>query len=266
MKKFIVTGICIVIIVLAFIFFNLGLIVKTAVNAYGPNVTKTGMHVENADVSVFKGQATIENIIIDNPEGFIAPHAIHVGSVFVDVDETSIIKDVIIIDRIEVNKPEITYEIKGNTDNIYTIINNMKKPKKAGKTTETKKAQHTVKKRVVIRDLILRDVKVIMTVPALKGETISTSISEIHFKNIGQKENGVLLPEVLLRVLTELYGQIISPDVISVLTKEMKVFGVEIEDLGRQTRRQLESIADDLYDMKDEVEAIKGQFNELFGK
>ena len=266
MKKFIVTGICIVIIVLAFIFFNLGLIIKTAVNAYGPDITKTVMRVDDAKVSLLTGEVRFTDFMIGNPKGFTAPHAIHVGSVFVDVDETSLAKDVIIIDRIEVNQPEITYEIKGNTDNIHTIIDNMKKMKKAAKTTETKKPEHTGKKRVVIRDLILRDVNVVMAIPALKGETISTTISEIHFKNIGQKEKGVLLPEVLLRVLIELYGQIISPDVISVLTKEMKVFGVEIEGLGHQTRQQLESIADDLYEMKDEVEAIRDQFKELFGK
>ena len=266
MKKFIVTGICVVIIVLAVIFFNLGLIIKTAVNAYGPDVTKTVMCVDDAKVSVLTGQARFTDFMIGNPEGFTAPRAIHVGSVFVDVDETSITKDTIIIDRIEVNKPEITYEIKGNTDNINTLIHNIKKTKSTGKPAEKKETEKKSGKKVVIRDLILRDVKVIMAVPGLKGETISTSISEIHFKNIGQKENGVLLPEVLLRVLTELYGQIISPDVISELTKEMKVFGVEIENLGRQTRQQLESIADDLYEMKDEVETITDQFKELFGK
>jgi hypothetical protein len=266
MKKIIITGICLLILISTLLFLNLGLIIKTAVNAYGPDVTKTVMHVDDATVSLLAGEARFTDFMIGNPKGFTSPHAILVGSVFVDVDETSLTKDVIIIDRIAVNEPEIIYEINGNTDNIHTIINNMKKPQKAVKPNEKKETGKKAGKKVVIRDLILRDVNVIMAVPGLKGQTISTAISEIHFKNIGQNEKGVLLPEVLLRVLIELYGQIISPDAISKLTKEMKIFGVEIEDLGRQTRRHLESMADDLYEMKDDVEAIRDQLGELFGK
>lgn len=274
MKKLIVTCLCIILAVIVFIgigIYNLDFIVKTAVNAYGPEVTKTEMHLGGVDVSVLRGRVRLENFVIGNPEGFEAPHAIRVGSVLVDLDETSLIKDTIIIDRIEVSQAEITYEIKGNTDNIETIIDNIKKNKSTHKApekkeTDKKETDKKAGKHVVIRDLILRDINVRMVIPGLKGEVISTRISEVHLRNIGEKENGLLLSDVFLQVLNALHGEIISPDVISVLTKGVKVFGVEIENLGRQSKEQLDSLAEDLYDIKDEVETITDQLKELFGR
>lgn len=273
MKKLIVTCLCIILAVLVFAgigIYNLDFIVKTAVNAYGPEVTKTEMHLDGVDVSVLRGRARLENFVIGNPEGFEAPHAIRIGSVFVDVDETSLIKDTIIIDRIEVSQAEITYEIKGNTDNIETIINNIKKnkstPKSTHKPAEKNGTKRKAGKKVVIRDLILRDITVRMVIAGLKGESISTRISKVHLKNIGERENGLLLSDIFLQVLNALHGEIISPDVISVLTNGLKVFGVEIEHLGHQTKDQLDSIADDLFDIKDEVETIADQFKEMFAR
>ncbi len=48
-----------------------------------------------------------------------------VGSVLVNVDEKSLTSNTIVIDRIEMINPEITYEKKGETDNFNTILKNI---------------------------------------------------------------------------------------------------------------------------------------------
>jgi len=252
MKKWLTGFVCVilfVVIVLMVAVFNLGTIVKSAVNTYGPEITKTQMRVDNADVSVFQAQAGLQNFILGNPEGFSSPHAITVGSILIDVDETTLTKDTIIIDRIEVIAPEITYEIKGTTDNFRAMIDNMKKPghsEKKAQKQDGKKAPKKDGKKVIIRDLLLKDIKLKTSADLAGGDIGTTTVSEIHLRNIGEKQNGVDMAQALLMVLNELYSQVISTDTLDIL------------------KDKLEGLDDELDGVKDQVKSIGGQLKGLF--
>jgi len=119
MKKWLYVEIGAIVVIIAIIIFglsNLGPIIKKAVNSYGPKITKTELHVDDVGVSIFSAEAKIKNFFLGNPSGFKTPSAMEVGSVLVDVDEKSLSNNTIVIDRIEVIRPEITYEKKGRTD------------------------------------------------------------------------------------------------------------------------------------------------------
>jgi hypothetical protein len=249
MKKSLIGFVCIllfVVIVLMLAIFNLGTIVKIAVNTYGPEVTKTQMQVDKADVSIFQAQAGLENFILGNPEGFSSPHAITVGSILIDVDESTLTKDTIIIDRIEVIGPEITYEIKGTTDNFRAMIDNMKKPEKAEKKVGEKKVEKKDGKKVIIRDLLLKNIKIKTSADLVGGDIATTTISEIHLRNIGEKQNGVDMAQAVLMVLDELYSQVISQDTLDLLKKEF------------------EGLGDGLGNVKEQMKSIGGQLKGLF--
>jgi len=243
MKKWLVGFVCVVlfvVIVLMLAIFNLGTIVKSAVNTYGPEITKTQMQVDKADVSVFQAQAGLENFVLGNPEGFSSPNAITVGSIIIDVDETTLTQNTVIIDRIEVNQPEITYELKGMTDNFRAIIDNMEKSESPGKKGGEKKAQTKDRKKsgkkVIIRDLILKNIKIKTASDIVGGDIVSTTISEIHLRDIGEKQNGVDMAQAVLMVLNDIYSQVISPDTLDTLKNGLEDIGNELELLGGELK------------------------------
>jgi len=243
MKKWLVGFVCVVlfvVIVLMLAIFNLGTIVKSAVNTYGPEITKTQMQVDKADVSVFQAQAGLENFVLGNPEGFSSPNAITVGSIIINVDETTLTQNTVIIDRIEVNQPEITYELKGMTDNFRAIIDNMEKSESPGKKGGEKKAQTKDRKKsgkkVIIRDLILKNIKIKTASDIVGGDIVSTTISEIHLRDIGEKQNGVDMAQAVLMVLNDIYSQVISPDTLNDLKNGLEDIGNELESLGGQLK------------------------------
>jgi uncharacterized protein involved in outer membrane biogenesis len=113
MKKFIYAGIALIVVVAAVLIIglsNLGPIIKTAVNKYGPAMTKTDLRVHDVSISILSGEAKLKDFYLGNPKGFKSPEAMRVNAVYVDVDEKSITHDPIVIDRIEVVGPKITYE------------------------------------------------------------------------------------------------------------------------------------------------------------
>ena len=254
MKKWLVGLLCVILfaaIVLTVAVFNLGAIVKIAVNTYGPDIIKPELRVENADVAVFQGRAELTDFILGNPEGFSSPHAMTVGSALVDVDESTLTRDTIIIDTIEIRQPVITYEIKGTTDNFRTLINNMKKPAKPagpGKPAEKQEAEKKDGKKVVIRDLILKDITIKTAAAMAGGDIATTTISEIHLKNVGEKQNGVQIAQAAILVLNEIYGQVMSQDVLG------------------QLKNQLKGLEDEFEGVKDEVKSIGGQLKGLFNR
>jgi hypothetical protein len=247
MRKWLTRLICIIILV-SFValaaLFNLGKIIKYAVNKYGPDITKTEMQLGHADVSLSGGKIKLENFILGNPENFSSPNALTVDSVIVDVDEKTLTHDTVIIDRVELLQTEITYEIKGTTDNFRTIIDNMKKKekpedrRKSGEGKQVKKDHGESKKKILIRDLFIKDIKV-RTVAAVAGGNIATlNVSELHLRNIGQQQSGVELAQAIWIVLNELYTQVISPDFLGVIKEGLNGFGQELEG----AKKEMESL------------------------
>ena len=144
MKKWIYIGGAIVIVVVVLLVVgvsNLGPIVKSAVNTYGPKMTKTAVHLEDVSISIFSGEAKLQGFVLGNPKGFKTPSAMSVKSIFVNVDEGSLTGDTIIIDKIEVLRPEISYEKIRGADNFQTILNNVKKSADKGKPSEGETAK-----------------------------------------------------------------------------------------------------------------------------
>jgi uncharacterized protein involved in outer membrane biogenesis len=258
MKKWMYIGGALILIVVAALVIGLsklGPIIKTAVNTYGPKITKTEVRVNDVGISLFAGEAKLKDFYLGNPKGFNSPQAMSVKAVYVDVDEKSITGNPIIIDRIEVVAPEINYEKVRTTDNFKTILNNVKESARTSgsSTSKEKSSKDGAEKKLVIKNFIVRDGKVKMDMSVQAGSSLSASASlpDIHLKNVGEKSGGATAAEVFDIVFAELYHKIVSPAVTATLNKELKtlVSRVPIED--EETKKTVEKTVN---------ETVKGLF------
>ena len=147
MKKLLLIGVVgIVIIVGALVFgvSKLGPLIKTAVNTYGPKLTKTELSLGDVSISLLSGKAELKDFFLGNPKGFTSPEAMKVGSIFIDIDEKSITRDTIVIHTIEVIAPAITYEKMRGADNFKTIMNNISSASQTGRFTKGRFIKRTV--------------------------------------------------------------------------------------------------------------------------
>ena len=258
MKKWLyIGGVLIVIVVAALVIglSKLGPIIKTAVNTYGPKMTKTEVRVSDVGISLFAGQAKLKDFYLGNPKGFNAPQAMSVKAIYVDVDEKSITGNPIVIDRIEVVAPEINYEKVRRTDNFKTISNNVKKSARTSEysTSKEKLSKDGAGKKLVIKNFIVRDGNVNMAMSAQAGPSLSASASlpDIHLKNVGEKSGGATAEEVFNIIFAELYNKIVSPAVTATLNKELKTL-VSNAPLGdEETKKTVENTVN---------ETVKGLF------
>ncbi|MGD9239159.1 MAG: hypothetical protein PVG69_03995 [Desulfobacterales bacterium] len=275
MKKWIFMGLAAIVVLLIVVVVvgisKLGPIVKMAVNTYGPKITDTELHVDDVGISIFSAEAKLKKFFLGNPKGFKSPSAMKVGSVYVDVDEGSITKDPIIINRVEVVGPEITYEKRGKTDNFKSILNNVQKNVPKGESAKKEPAKEGPGKQLIINDLIIKNGKVNLAVEmpggVLGDQEIKADLPDIHLKDIGKKKDGASAAEVANEIFAALYGKITSPDVMGALNDQLKKLGgVGVETIEKATKEGLKEATDVVKGAGKEAEGVTDKVKGLFQK
>ncbi|WP_147821983.1 AsmA family protein [Salidesulfovibrio onnuriiensis] len=231
MKKYIFIGLGVLLVALIGLIvaavLNLGTIIKVAVEEVGPRLTQSEIKLGSADISFLSGSGGLDDLYVGNPKGFTAPSAIEVGSIKMSVDKDSLTKDTIIIKKIEILSPEITYEKKGSTDNFKTLIANVNKAvaseKKEEKKESAAKDEGGSEKNVIIENLIIKNGKVNLAGGMLKtfgDKGMNIALPDIHLKDIGKKKK-TTFAEAFALVLNEMTKGIGSSvgDVAKTLTE-----------------------------------------------
>ncbi len=241
MKKILIAGVVIIVLVAGIAFFtlsNLGPLVKKTINTLGPQITKTDVNVEDVSVSIFSGQATIKQFLLGNPKGFKSSQAMKVASIYVDIDEGSITKNPIIINKIEIIAPEITYEKIAGSDNFQAILKNVQGSAKEDGKSEQKSdtGKDKKSKKIIINDVIVKKGKVHLIMTALAGKEIDAPLPDIHLTDIGRETNGATAAQAFEQIFASLYGHISSDAVTKILNDNLKQLGIEdlsnLKDLG----------------------------------
>ena len=100
--------------------------IKNAVETVGPQITQTAVRLDTVDLSVLSGKGTLKGLYIGNPEGFQSENMFALGQIDIAVDTASLFGDTIIIEKIYIQKPEISYEKTLMSSNMKQLLKNIK--------------------------------------------------------------------------------------------------------------------------------------------
>jgi uncharacterized protein involved in outer membrane biogenesis len=235
-----------VIVVVVFGLSNLGPIIKKAINNYGPKVTKTEVSVGDVDISLFSVKATLKDFYLGNPRGFSSPEAMKVVSILVDVDKASLGGNPIIIDKLEVISPDITYERMKGTNNFKKIVSNVRKASKASRSSKKTSSEEDPGKRLIIRNFIIRDGKVHLTMADLGVKRIEAALPDIHIKDIGKEKGGASPEEAFKEIFIALYRQIHAPEVTAAFKGGLKEMGIDTTILESKSSKEAQMMVEQL--------------------
>jgi hypothetical protein len=275
MKKWIFIGLGAIVVILIVVVVvglsNLGPLVKTAVNTYGPKITDTELKVGDVGISLFSGEAKLKKFLLGNPKGFKSPSAMKIGLVDVKVDKGSLTKDPIIIQKIEVVGPEITYEKKGSTDNFKALLANVEKNLPQGGAAKKEPEKQGPGKKLIIKDLIIKQgrVNLALDMPGvmLGDKQISANLPDIHLKDIGQSKGGSSPAVVAKEIFGALYAKIKSPSVIGPLNDQLKKLGgTAAQALEGVTQEGLKRATGVVEGVGKEAGGVTGKLKGLFQK
>ncbi len=264
MKKLLIAGVVVLILIVAGVFLtlsNLGPLVKKTVNTIGPQITKADVEVTDVSISIFSGEAKIKNFFLGNPSGFKSDHAMKVGSIYVDIDEGSLMKNPIVINKIEIVSPEITYEKIKGSDNFQALLKNIQGSAKTEKKSKPKSGSGDKQsKKIVINNVVVKGGKVNLTMAGLGGKEITAPLPNLHLKDIGKEQDGATPAEAFEQIFSSLYNSIGSDSVTQVFNDGLKQLG-NFKDIGQAgTETASKAVDSASKSVKSATEGLKSLF------
>lgn len=252
MKAFkILISLVIIVIVAAVIFVatSINSIVTKGIVTVGPKILGVPVAVNDVDISLTGGTAKISGLTIGNPEGFKSERAFYLGDVSVKLDPMSVFSDTVKIYSININDPEITYEIAVGRTNISTLQQNIgKKSSPAAAEDAVAGAESEQVEREASKKVIIDEV-------SITGATVKAAAVGI--------ERSVLLPEIKLANI----GSETDPATFVLATKKilsaviLKLSDSDLSSIAGGIRQQLEGAGGVISDgIKNLGENIKGIF------
>ena len=171
---------------------RLDLIVKVALEYFGPAVTGTEVRVGDVEISPRSGRGRLRNLEIGNPPGFTGARAARFHDVILEVDASTLRSPVIHVNAIGIDAPTIVYERGSKTTNLEVIAANVEAyAKRAEQDASASSTSVTPKRKYVIDRLLIRGAKVTMTSAALRGQGVTFDLGDIELRDIGKRQGGV---------------------------------------------------------------------------
>lgn len=180
--------------------------VKAGVEKIGPQVTQTSVVLNDVDLSILSGNVSLQGLYIGNPDGYKSEHIFALGQIDIDMSPASIFSDTIVINKIHIKQPEMSYEKTLTSSNVKELQKHIETFTKQDDTVEEADTPETTpeaaggSKQVVIRELIVEDCKVFV---GLMGSGAEVVIPEIVVNDIGDGGGDKAIADAINIVLTE---------------------------------------------------------------
>ena len=207
-----------VVLALAFLVLELSLdkMVLKGVNAAGPAALGVPVALEDVDISLVRGKASLKNLHIGNPEGYKTDGLFDLGSISVDVDNSTLLSDTIVVREIAIEGLALTFE-KGLLDNnLNALIEQLSagQEEAAGKEANAKEEktgkEKKPAKKVVIEKLSISGSKMNFSVTGAAaltgGGAIPIPLPPITLTDLGKEKEGMTPVEAVQSVLKAILG------------------------------------------------------------
>lgn len=250
-KIFIGIGAVVLVIVAAGIYLwsSLDSLVEGAIEKYGSQVTQTRVEVGGVKLALTSGAGTISDVRVGNPAGFTRDYIFTLGNIAVAVDPKTVTEDVVVIDKVVIQSPQVFYEINDQgQSNVDALKKNVQQASSGAKAEGGESGKET---RVIIRKLIIEKGEIDARIAALGDKDLSTNLPRIELTDIGKKSGGATPAEV---------GEKLANTLIARIGPAVANLGVDkyLGKTAEQARALLEGGATDA--VKDKVEGLKGLF------
>ena len=188
--------------------FSLDRIVRAAVNAAGPAALGVPVSLQDADISLVRGRATLTGLHVGNPEGYKTDGLLDLGSVSVKLDRSSLLSDTIIIKEIAVAGLVLTYERGLLNSNLGALIDLLS----AGedRAEETAAEEEKAGKKVIIEKVVISGIRMNVSVTGAAaltgGGAIPIPLPTITLTDLGKEKDGVTFVEAVGNILKAIAG------------------------------------------------------------
>lgn len=240
---------------------------KAGVETGASKALKVGVAVEDISLGIFAGKLNINDLVVDNPEGYNNPSFLELGSGFVHLNTRSLLSDTVEIETIQLNNVGITIEQKGMSNNLKEILDNLPK----SEPVEEEKPSEKEAKKLLVKNLDIEGVKVTVKLLPIPGraDNLTLALAPIHMENIGS-DAPINTPELVSKILLAIAGGIAEKgkgvlplDMLNNISTQLGEHGLKVLEMGTDILESGKDAGTDLLETgkdigKEATEALKG--------
>jgi hypothetical protein len=222
MSKKVLAGIGVVVLLLIIVVWqllaNLDSIVAGVIEKTGSETLGTEVSVSGVSIHLKEGKAGIAGLTIANPEGYSTAKLFEMEGIEVELDIQSLGKDVLVIESIRIQNPQISFEADASgSSNMQTILDNMGTP-----AQEESKSSDTEPFKMIVDRFEFSGGQVKASTVASPGEVAELKLPPINMSGIGHSQGGVTADVVAEKITKELVNGVIEAAVRAGLNKELE--------------------------------------------
>jgi uncharacterized protein involved in outer membrane biogenesis len=194
-------------------------LVKTAVETYAPRITQTKVTLGGVSVSIFGGSASLNDLVVGNPNGFKSDRAMALHKVSISLDSASVMSPVVHIKDVQIIQPQIVFEPGQGSNNLSVIQKNLSRmasgqaPAQSATTPAATGPQP--EKKLIIDHFIISDTKATLSLPQLsqvaqmagQSSDVAVTLPTIEMRDLGTKEGGLPPAKIAEQVMAQLEAQ-----------------------------------------------------------
>ncbi len=178
----------------------LNALVKAAIEKFGTEMTKAEVSVSRVNLSPTDGQGELSGLSLGNPKGFNTDHAFKAGHIELALEPASLADDVILIHKIHIDSPDISYEKNGRRTNFDAIQRNVERY--LGASKKAPRDEEQASKKMIIESLVIRNAKVNY------NGLVDLKLPDIKLRNIGKRHGGATSAQVTRAIVAELNAKL----------------------------------------------------------
>ena len=154
----------------------------------GPRVLGAPVTLSSVTLAPWSGRGSLHGLVIGNPEGFKGTYALKVGEVTVALRLSTLMTDMVVIDRVVVRGPEIAYEMAAGSSNLSRLQKNAEAAAaRFGAGGDKPAADAKGDKAILIKDFLVTGGRVGLSAPGLGGEDLGVALPDVHLTDMGGK-------------------------------------------------------------------------------
>ena len=214
-------------------------IIKAAIEEVGGQLTGTEVALDDVDVSLEDGVGELSGFRVVNPDGFSRDDAFSFDSVRVKIDTSTILSDIVVVNEVRVVKPEITYELAGDGDNLNTLkrdtqsnAERLKNEAGAGGSEPAAAGETEDGQKFIIERVYLTDGVVNVKATQLTDRRLSVPLPDVELQDIGKDEGGADPAAIAGEVMNGLLDKITNATDQIDVTGLLKDVGAAAEELA----------------------------------
>jgi len=210
--------------------------------------------LDGARFSPFQGLVQLNGLAVGNPDGFTPGNMFYMDDLEVDLDVRSLFSDTVVINRIQVDGPQINYEAGSRGTNLGVLLAKLQSDAEAEADAEAKPG-----KGVVIKELTIVNAQARVSATALQGRGVTVQIPPITLNDLGgaDQDTARIVAEVVRIVIILVMDTVADEE--DLLTGELKDAFEEADALRGAAEERVRAVTDAVRDGARAVRGILGR-------